>query len=127
MDYGLGELQQYQRHGLNVCDENGQCDDDRFDCLDESCNNGNCVAGRCPGDDEPYGSFYESDRENDEDEDDDEHVLNCSREPCSDTEKEDSWLDDETEYGEQEEYNYSDSEDNDEEYEYEEGEEGGNQ
>ena len=44
MDYGLGELQQYQRHGLNVCDENGQCDDDRFDCLDESCNNGNCVS-----------------------------------------------------------------------------------
>jgi hypothetical protein len=42
-------------HGLYICDSNGNCDSERFDCLSDDCVNGQpATTGQCEGDDEPY-------------------------------------------------------------------------
>jgi hypothetical protein len=133
-------------YGLNICDKNGDCDSERFDCWSECKDGSTAVTGQCPGDEdkdcwdngEPNGKCDEDDSEDlpecdgsyqdcvtddgyiceagssdhgceidEEDEEyayaeeedaEEEETANCGGEPCTPTEKEDSWLDDETEY-----------------------------
>ena len=132
-------------YGLNICDKNGDCDSERFDCWSECKDGSTAVTGQCPGDDdkdcwdngEYNGKCDEDNGEEDlpecdgsyqdcitddgyfceagtsdhgceideeeyayaEEEDEEEaETANCGGEPCTPTEKEDSWLDDETEY-----------------------------
>ena len=75
---------------LYVCDENGECDTDRIDCITD-CEDGSSVTTgeECPGDDD---SDEPADDEADES---DEETENCGGESCTATEKEDSWTDEE--------------------------------
>jgi hypothetical protein len=148
-------------YGLNICDKNGDCDSERFDCWSECKDGSTAVTGQCPGDDdkdcwdngEPNGKCDEDNGEDlpecdgsyqdcktesgqvceagttedgceldgyhciedegcgnfsdgicedcdtdGESEEEEEETANCGGEPCTATEKEDSTLDDETEY-----------------------------
>jgi hypothetical protein len=38
-------------YGLNVCDANGDCDNENFDCITDLDNGDYCTTGMCPGDD----------------------------------------------------------------------------
>lgn len=38
--------------GLNVCNNNGDCDNDHFDCLSYDKDGNECTTGQCPGDDD---------------------------------------------------------------------------
>jgi len=38
-------------HGRDICDENGDCDDNNFDCLTDLGDGNYCTTGMCPGDD----------------------------------------------------------------------------
>ena len=39
-------------YGLNICDGNGDCDSERFDCWSECKDGSTAVTGQCPGDDD---------------------------------------------------------------------------
>jgi hypothetical protein len=39
-------------YGLNICDKNGDCDSERFDCWSECKDGSTAVTGQCPGDDD---------------------------------------------------------------------------
>jgi hypothetical protein len=39
-------------YGLNICDENGDCDSERFDCWSDCRDGSTAVTGQCPGDDD---------------------------------------------------------------------------
>jgi hypothetical protein len=38
-------------HGRDICDENGDCDDNNFDCITDLGDGKYCTTGMCPGDD----------------------------------------------------------------------------
>ena len=81
---------------LYVCDESGECDTDRFDCITDCADGSSVTTGEeCPEDDD-------SDRPADEE------TENCGGEPCTATEKEDSTTDieeEESDEGEEEDDN----------------------
>jgi hypothetical protein len=62
-------------HGLDVCDSNGDCDSERFDCLSDCKDGSSATTGQCPHDDrhrDRDDDDRNADREHDEDEEDEE-------------------------------------------------------
>jgi len=85
-------------YGLNVCNDKGVCDDERFDCYSDDCVDGQPgTTGMCDGDDDKdcwdNGEWNGKCDTGNEEVDEDEETANCGGEPCTPTEKEDSWLD----------------------------------
>ena len=80
---------------LYICDENGKCDTENVDCVTECADGSSVTTGEeCPGDDK---SDAPSEEEDNRDGPNEEETANCGGEPCTPTEKEDSWVDDKTE------------------------------
>jgi hypothetical protein len=51
-------------YGRNICNSQGYCDSDRFDCLSDDCVNGQPgTTGQCEGDDRPFRSIAQTNNE----------------------------------------------------------------
>jgi hypothetical protein len=48
-------------YGRNICNENGECDSERFDCWSDCEDGSSEPTGQCPGDDTPYRNIVEED------------------------------------------------------------------
>jgi hypothetical protein len=112
---------------LYVCDENGECDSDKFDCLTDCADGSTVTTGEdCPDeDDDSDEPAINSDCEDTGGSDPcgEEADQNCGGEACTDDEKEDSWVDEpaaEEEEGTWEDDGYIDE---NEDGNYDEGEE----
>lgn len=47
-----GDNDPYNFDGLNVCDKNGDCNNEKYDCATDLGNGKYCTTGMCPGDDD---------------------------------------------------------------------------
>lgn len=82
---------------LYVCDENGKCDSDKFDCITDCADGSSVTTGfECPDEgDNSDRPASDSDCEDTGGSDPcgEEADQNCGGEACTDDEKEDSWVD----------------------------------
>jgi hypothetical protein len=78
-------------HGLDVCDSNGDCDSERFDCLSDCKDGSRATTGQCPGDDKDRDKHpYDEDKVNDDEiEDEDEEEEEQEEEEPEEEEEED--------------------------------------
>jgi hypothetical protein len=88
---------------LYVCDESGECDNDKFDCVTDCEDGSNVTTGEeCPGEDdsdEPADDETDEEDTGGSDPEGEEEDQSCGGESCTDDEKEDSTTDLEEEEG----------------------------
>jgi hypothetical protein len=83
---------------LYVCDENGECDSDKFDCITDCADGSSVTTGfDCPDEDDnsdrPASDNNDCEDTGGSDPCGEEADQNCGGEACTDDEKEDSWVD----------------------------------